>query len=171
MIKKNGLELVRIRMVPDRTLQDNVPVSNPDEAVRVLTREFGDLDREVFMVINLTNQMNVINANICSVGTLTYTAAEPREIFKSAILSNAAYCLVLHNHPSGNLEPSEQDIEVTRRLVSAGRILGIEVVDHLIIGQNEMEYVSLREQGLMETDASDWRKMELAADRQPENKL
>ena len=123
------------------------------------------------MVVNLTSQLQVINANICSVGTLTYTAAHPREIFKSAILSNASCCLILHNHPSGNLEPSEQDLDMTRRMVSAGKILGIDVVDHVIIGANEMDYVSLREQGLMETDALDWKEMEQAADKQPEHTL
>ncbi len=171
MFKKNGLDLVRIRMVPDRTLPDQRPVRNAGEAVRVLTREFGDLDREIFIVVNLTYQMNVINANVCSVGTLTCTAAEPRDVFKSAILSNAAYCLVMHNHPNGSLEPSEQDLEVTRRLVSAGRVLGIEVVDHLIIGRNEMEYVSLRDRGLMEPDTSDWKELEQVADRKREHTL
>lgn len=77
----------------------------------------------------------------------------------------------MHNHPNGSLEPSEQDLEVTRRLVSAGRVLGIEVVDHLIIGRNEMEYVSLRDRGLMEPDTSDWKELEQVADRKREHTL
>lgn len=171
MNKENGLELVRIRMIPDRTLRSSEPVSGVSDAVKLLTREFGDLDREILMVVNLTNQLQVINANICSVGTLNYTVAHPRDIFKSAILSNASCCLILHNHPSGTLQSSEQDLDMTRRMVSAGKILGIEVLDHVIIGRSEMEYVSLRQEGLMETDAQDWKEMEQAADRQPEHKL
>ena len=96
MNKENGLELVRIRMIPDRTLRSSEPVSGVSDAVKLLTREFGDLDREILMVVNLTNQLQVINANICSVGTLNYTVAHPRDIFKSAILSNASCCLIIH---------------------------------------------------------------------------
>ena len=134
MNKENGLELVRIRMIPDRTLRSSEPVSGVSDAVKLLTREFGDLDREILMVVNLTNQLQVINANICSVGTLNYTVAHPRDIFKSAILSNASCCLILHNHPSGCIEPSDCDDETTSRVADAGRILGIQLVDHVIVG-------------------------------------
>ena len=171
MNKENGLEPVRIRMIPDRTLRSSEPVSGVSDVVKLLTREFGDLDREILMVVNLTNQLQVINANICSVGTLNYTVAHPRDIFKSAILSNASCCLILHNHPSGTLQPSEQDLDMTRRMVSAGKILGIEVLDHLIIGTRERAYTSLRDRGVMEFPDRDWRELERAADRQPEHTL
>ena len=171
MNKESGLERVRIRMIPDRTLRSSEPVSGVSDAVKLLTREFGDLDREILMVVNLTNQLQVINANICSVGTLNYTVAHPRDIFKSAILSNASCCLILHNHPSGTLQPSEQDLDMTRRMVSAGKILGIEVLDHLIIGTRERAYTSLRDRGVMEFPDRDWRELERAADRQPEHTL
>ena len=127
-----GLDLVRIRMIPDRTLVSPTPVSIPEEAVDLITREFGDLDREVFMILNMTCHLQVINLDICSVGTLNYAVVHPREVFKSSILSNASSVLLIHNHPSGELEPSREDIDLTERMVSAGKILGIEVLDHLI---------------------------------------
>ena len=108
-----GLDLVRIRIVPDRRLATQEPVSTPMEAVDLITREFGDLDREVFMVLNLTCHLQVINLNICSMGTLNYTVVHPREVFKASILSNASAVLLIHNHPSGILEPSKEDIDLT----------------------------------------------------------
>ena len=159
-----GLDLVRIRMIPDRTLVSPTPVSTPEAAVNLITREFGDLDREVFMIL-------VINLDICSVGTLNYAVVHPREVFKSSILSNASSVLLIHNHPSGELEPSREDIDLTERMVSAGKILGIEVLDHLIIGTRERAYTSLRDRGVMEFPDRDWRELERAADRQPEHTL
>ena len=168
---ENGLDLVRIRMAPDRTLKTQEPVSTPIEAVDLITREFGDLDREVFMVLNLTCHLQAINLNICSMGTLNYTIVHPREVFKASILSNASAVLLIHNHPSGILEPSKEDIDLTERMVSAGKILGIDVLDHLIIGTKEKAYTSLRELGVMEFPERDWRELERAADRQPEHSL
>ena len=168
---EKGLDLVRIRMAPDRTLKTQEPVSTPIEAVDLITREFGDLDREVFMVLNLTCHLQVINLNICSMGTLNYTVVHPREVFKASILSNASAVLLIHNHPSGILEPSKKDIDLTERMVSAGKVLGIDVLDHLIIGTKERAYTSLRELGVMEFPERDWRVLERAADRQPEHTL
>ena len=169
--EKRGLDLVRVRMIPDRTLFSSKPVSNPEEAVNLIIREFRDLDREVFMVMNLTCHMQVINLDICSVGTLTYTVVHPRDIFKTSILSNAANVMLIHNHPSGELEPSREDLDITERMVSAGRILGIDVVDHLIIGPKDMSYTSLKERGVMELPEKGWKELEQAADRQPEHTL
>ena len=168
---RKGLDLVRIRMAPDRTLKTQEPVSTPIEAVDLITREFGDLDREVFMALNLTCHLQVINMNICSMGTLNYTIVHPREVFKTSILSNASAVLLIHNHPSGILEPSKEDIDLTERMVSAGKILGIDVLDHLIIGTKEKAYTSLRELRVMEFPERDWRELERAADRQPEHTL
>ena len=168
---RKGLDLVRIRMAPDRTLKTQEPVSTPIEAVDLITREFGDLDREVFMALNLTCHLQVINLNICSMGTLNYTVVHPREVFKASILSNASAVLLIHNHPSGILEPSKEDIDLTERMVSAGKVLGIDVLDHLIIGTKERAYTSLRELGVMEFPERDWRELERAADRQPEHTL
>ena len=147
------------------------PITSPEEAVDFLTTKFKDLDREMFMVLNLTTNMDVINLDICSVGTLNYACVHPREVFKAALASNAANLLVIHNHPSGSLVPSQPDIDVTNRLVSAGNLLGIEVMDSLIIGPQEHTFASLRRMGYMETDGRDWTELERAADRVPEQTL
>ena len=152
-----GLDLVRIRMIPDRKLVSQTPVSTPEEAVDLITREFSDLDREVFMILNMTCHLQVINLDVCSVGTLNYTVVHPRDVFKSSILSNASSVLLI--------------IDLTERMVSAGKILGIEVLDHLIIGTRERAYTSLRDRGVMEFPDRDWRELERVADRQPENTL
>lgn len=102
---------------------------------------------------------------------LTYTVVHPRDIFKTSILSNAANVMLIHNHPSGELEPSQEDLDMTERMVSAGRVLGIDVVDHLIIGSKDMSYTSLRERGVMEFPEKGWKELERAADRQPEHTL
>ena len=94
-----GLDLVRIRMIPDRKLVSQTPVSTPEEAVDLITREFSDLDREVFMILNMTCHLQVINLDVCSVGTLNYTVVHPRDVFKSSILSNASSVLLGGHRP------------------------------------------------------------------------
>lgn len=171
---RNGINLVRIQMVPGYRLVSDTQITGPEEAVDFLTTQFTNMDREIFMVLNLTSSMEVINLDICSVGTLNYTCVHPREVFKSAIVSNAASIIVIHNHPSGSLVPSQQDIDITQRLVCAGKLLGIEVMDSLIIGPQEHTLCSLRQQeymDVMEVDGMDWTDLEKAAERIPENRF
>lgn len=93
------------------------------------------------MCLDVKNQSTVIN--VCHIGSLNVSIVHPREIMKTAVLSNAASILVMHNHPSGRLEPSKEDIDVTKRLAEASRIIGSELVNHLVIGENS--FVSLKE--------------------------
>ena len=104
------------------------------------------LDREHFVVLLLDIKNKVIGINTVSIGNLDSSIAHPREVFKPAILSNAGSILLAHNHPSGDPTPSREDIEITHRLVNAGNILGINVLDHIIIGDG---YRSLKEAGHM----------------------
>jgi len=97
----------------------------------------------VVICLDTKNQPTAIN--VCHVGSLNASLVHPREVMKPAILSNAASILVGHNHPSGNSEPSQEDIQVTRKLVEAGKIMGIELLDHIVIGEDE--FVSLKEKG------------------------
>ena len=100
-------------------------------------------DREMFVVV-LVNTRNIpIGVNLVSVGTLTAGYAQPREVFKTAILGSAAAVILVHNHPSGDPVPSPEDQETTRKLVEAGKLLGILVHDHVIIGDNN--YYSFRD--------------------------
>jgi len=121
-------------------------VRSPEDGAKIASQFIGDDDREVFFVMSLNTKNRVVAVHRCHVGSLNTSIVTPREVFKSAILNNSASIIVSHQHPSQNVEPSREDIEVTRRLVEAGKILGIEVLDHLIVNANA-EYCSLKEKG------------------------
>ena len=123
-VKEYKLEQVGIRMVQEPPLYSTEPITSPRDAVRIIAETLKKYDREVFCVVNLRNNMKPINVNVVSVGTLTASLAHPREILKSIILSNAASVMLFHNHPSGNLMPSQDDIYVTARLQKICDLLG-----------------------------------------------
>lgn len=137
--EKKGIQLVKIKMVDDAFLDLGENVSNKksayEEAMKRIAMEVGSFDREVLLALNLNTKNRVINANIITMGTINSTMFAPRDIFKSAILSNATRIVLFHNHPSGDLTPSLADMEATQRIVKAGELLGIEVVDHVIANQ------------------------------------
>ena len=125
------------------------PIHSPQDAVEILGNEIKDYDREVLCVLNLDAHGVVQNANIVSMGTVNQTVSSPREIFKSAILSNAHSIILMHNHPSGSVKPSRQDLLMTRRMKEAGELIGIFVKDHIIIGGRTGESYSFREHELI----------------------
>ncbi len=109
-------------------------ISSPADVDRLLRGRIANLDRENFVVVLLNTKNEVIESPLVSVGTLSSALVHPREVFKPAIRASAARVILAHNHPSGKVEPSREDQEVTRRLVGAAEILGIEVLDHVILG-------------------------------------
>lgn len=121
-------------------------VNSPMDAIDILTRFLDGLDREHLVVLLLDNKNRVIGLNTVAIGSINEAIVTTRETFKPAILSNAVAIIIAHNHPSGDPAPSPEDIRITRKLVEAGKILDIEVLDHIIIGENS--HVSLKEQGL-----------------------
>ena len=130
------LQQVAIRMVEQPPLYSNEPMNNPDAAVRVMNDFLAQMDRELFCIVNLQADLTPINMNVVSVGALNEAMVHPREIFKSAILSNAHSMMLVHNHPSGNLTPSEEDIVTTARMQQLGEMMGIHLVDHIITGKD-----------------------------------
>ena len=98
---------------------------------------FSQLDREMFVVLLLDGKNGVLGFNIVSIGSLNAALVHPREVFKPAILANAAAIVLLHNHPSGSAEPSAEDKALTARLEQVGELLGIRVVDHVVVGDGE----------------------------------
>ena len=122
-------------------------VSSPTDVAAVLQQYFADKDREEFILVLLDQANSMIGLSQVSVGGLAASIVEPRQVFKTAILANAAAIIVAHQHPSGNVEPSREDIRITRQLVEAGKLMGVPVHDHLIIAENR--FVSLAERGLM----------------------
>jgi DNA repair protein RadC len=119
-------------------------VSSPADVDRLLRGRIANLDRENFVAVLLNTKNEVIESPLISVGTLSSSLVHPREVFKPAVRASAASVVLAHNHPSGNVEPSREDREVTRRLVGAAEILGIEVLDHVIVGDG---HFSMKEHG------------------------
>ena len=146
-MKANGLKMVSIRLVDDPPIYSEEKIQNPNDAVRLLLKEFDSVDRELFFVLNLQTKGRVINVNIASMGTLNNCLLSPREIFKSSILSNAANVVLMHNHPSWDCTPSKEDVLVTKRLVACGELIDIPVLDHIILGRGT--YLSMKEADMM----------------------
>jgi len=125
-----------------------VELSNPGAVFQFLAPRLSQLDHEQFLVVLLNAKNHVIDVECVSVGTLTSSLVHPREIFKPAIRRSAHAIILAHNHPSGDPTPSREDREVTRRLIDAGKLIGIEVLDHLVIGDGR--YTSFRERKIVE---------------------
>ena len=121
-------------------------VSSPADVARLVRGRIAHLDRENFVVVLLNTKNEVIGTPLVSVGTLSASLVHPREVFKPAIRASAASVILAHNHPSGEVEPSREDREVTKRLKESAKILGIEVLDHVIVGDG---YYSMKEHGML----------------------
>jgi len=122
-------------------------VNSPQDVAHLVMEEMRHLDREHFRVMSLTTKNHVLGIDQISVGSLNSSLVHPRECFKEAIRRNANAIILLHNHPSGDPSPSREDVEVTKRLMAGGDILGIQVLDHVIIGDNR--YISIKERGIL----------------------
>lgn len=122
-------------------------IASPEDVVRIMRdhMDMGNLDREHFVVLYLNRKTHVNAIQTVSIGGLHSSLVHPREVFKPAILTSSAGIILVHNHPSGDPTPSAEDVNITRRLIEAGKILGIEVLDHVVIGNNE--YKSLKALG------------------------
>jgi DNA repair protein RadC len=140
-----GFRIALVRE-PGVKLAERPQLRVPAQAAPLFAQYIGEIDREIFTVALLTVRHRVLGLHTVSVGCLTSSLVHAREVFKPAILAGAAAVLLAHNHPSGDPEPSSEDVALTRRLVSAGQLLGIEVLDHLILGEAG-RFVSLRERG------------------------
>jgi DNA repair protein RadC len=122
-------------------------VQSPADAAALLRAHISDSDREVFAALLLDTRNRAVGVHTVSVGSLSASVVHPREVFKAALLANAAAVLVGHNHPSGDETPSQEDIAVTHRLKQAGELLGVPVLDHLVLGA--ATFHSMKERGLL----------------------
>ena len=142
------INIVSIKMVKESSfLYQTRTISSPKDGYEMIKYQLQDSDREQFIIACLNTKNEPINISVVSVGTLNKTIVHPREVFKTAILSNAASIMAFHNHPSGDTEPSQQDIQLTNRLYEVGELLGIKLLDHLIIGYGT--FTSLKEKGYL----------------------
>lgn len=122
-------------------------VRSPQDVCSFVMEEMCYLDREHFRVVILNTKNQVLAVETISVGSLNSSLVHPREVFKPAVLKSAAAVILLHNHPSGDATPSSEDLEITRRLAEAGKLIGIEVLDHIIIGDHV--FTSLKERAVI----------------------
>ena len=124
-------------------------ITKPEEVARLVRKSIEDPKREHFFALLLTTRHTVIGIETISVGSLNASIVHPREVFRPAIVQSAASIILAHNHPSGDTAPSDDDMEITIRLVDAGKLLGIAILDHVIVG-GERAFLSFREKGLLD---------------------
>ena len=142
------INIVSIKMVKESSfLYQTRQILSPNDAYEMIKEQLEGLDREQFIIACLNTKNEPTNISVVSVGSLNKAIVHPREVFKTAILSNAASIMAFHNHPSGETTPSQQDIQLTNRLYEAGELLSIKLLDHLIIGDGT--FTSLKEKGYL----------------------
>lgn len=143
--KVTALRHITKHMQLRETRAPRLYVTGPEDVADMFMQEMKGLDREHFRVILLNTKNRVLGIRTISIGSLNGSIVHAREVFKAAVMESAQAIVLLHNHPSGLPEPSSEDIAVTERLAEAGKIIGVEVIDHIIIG--ERGFVSLKELG------------------------
>lgn len=136
------LKMVKVGCVSEKAVRFTSP-----ELVYDACRDMANLDREHFVVLHLDGKNKIVARETVSIGSLNQAIVHPREIFKAAVHNGSAAIICVHNHPTGDPAPSTEDISITRRLCSAGELIGIKVLDHIIIGQEA--YLSFVEAGYM----------------------
>lgn len=140
------INIISLKVCKEKSVEYSFErIIKPKDILKLVKTAVGDTDREYFMVINLNNQNLPNSIEITSIGSLTETMVSPREVFKSAIVSNSARIILCHTHPSGSISPSDADIKITNTLVKIGKFLDIPVIDHLIVGVDSV--YSLMENG------------------------
>ena len=122
---------------------------NTPEQIYQLLQDTAHLAQEAFTVVTLNRKYGVLDRHLITLGIADASLVHPREVFRAAVESGACAIVLAHNHPSGDCTPSAEDLRITRQLVEAGKILDIEVLDHVIIGRGERPFLSLRESGLV----------------------
>lgn len=135
------------RRLARTSFDSRVSISRPEQLANLLMLEMRYLDREHFKAVILNTKNEILKVLDISIGSLNSSIVHPRELYKAVLKHSGAALIVAHNHPSGDPEPSSEDIRLTKRLSEAGRILGIELLDHLILGDGK--FVSLKERGVI----------------------
>ncbi len=144
------IQKVKIKIEKCGRINQESKIGKPQEASRIAYEFIDYSDREILGVMCLNTKNNVINISMVSMGSLNTSIAHPREIFKTAMLSNAASIIMFHNHPSGHLTPSKEDRDTSIRIKDVGKLLGIELLDSLIIGNDSEDgYFSFKESGII----------------------
>ena len=133
----------RVCLIRENTSDEVIKINKDSDVYELVKDELAGSDREMLLSVMLTVKNDLIGVETVSIGSITASTTTPRDVFKSAILANAVAIIVCHNHPSGSLDPSPEDIKLTKQLIAAGELLGIKVLDHLIV--SSQGYKSLRD--------------------------
>ncbi|TSI11087.1 RadC family protein [Lysinibacillus sp. BW-2-10] len=146
MTSSKRINIVSVKLVKESSmLYKQRRVRSPQDSYELFHEYLGEVDREHFVVACLDTKNQPTNISTVHIGSLNASIVHPREVMKTAILSNAASIICCHPHPSGDPTPSSEDIDVTERLAEVGKIVGIELLDHIIIGDGK--FISLKEKG------------------------
>lgn len=135
------------KRIRTRSLHDKIKIDSPNKIVNLMMDDFRYLKQEHFKIMLLDTKNQIINIENISVGTLNASIVHPRDVFNAAIKRHANSIILLHNHPSGDPTPSNEDINITNRLIEVGEIIGIKVLDHIVFGDNR--YISFKEKKLI----------------------
>lgn len=147
MIEGEKVSIIHLEVVKDsEIIYDEMKMESPKEAASLAKKFLGDVNRECIVVCATDIKMQPVHIQLVGMGAINYCPVSIPELFKAALLSNAANILLFHNHPSGDVTPSEEDIQLTKRVVEAGKLLGIPLLDHIILGE-ENHFYSFRESG------------------------
>lgn len=141
------LEIAKRIEIEGKKNEKKKSIYSPLDIFKILKQKLRDYQKEHFFVVSLDTRNGIINVDKISIGILNASLVHPREVFKSAISHHAAQIILVHNHPSGCLEPSNDDLLITKKLISSGKIIGIEVIDHIIITSSG--YLSFKEKGII----------------------
>lgn len=144
-IPAKRVDIVSLKLVKESSvLYETRKISNPYDAYRLVKNFLANSDREKFVVVCLDTKSQPVSIEVVSIGTLSSTMVHPREVFKVAVLTNASKIICFHNHPSGNTNFSNEDEVITKKLHKCGEILGIELIDHIVVGDDD-KYFSFKE--------------------------
>jgi len=132
----------RVYLVREGNADEVIKLNNSSDVYELIKDELANSDREMLLSVMVTSKNQLIGVETVSIGSISATSMSPREVFKSAILANAVGIILCHNHPSGELTPSNEDIQMTKLLVEAGKLLGIKVLDHIIVSNKGYQSLS-----------------------------
>ncbi len=146
-----ALKEICMRYLEEEIHADTVKeITKPEQVFKIFVKTFYNKKKEELHIVSLDSRSRIISKDLISLGTLNETLVHPREVYKMAIQKNASSIVLVHNHPSGNPSPSEDDIKITKRIIKAGIILGIGLTDHVIITNNS--FTSLKSAGVLAWD-------------------
>ena len=149
--KKEILQMIKVKSLEIREIEysyDKRPkISGMDDVIKAVKPMIADQNKEFFIALYLNTKNGIIKQEVISVGSLNANVVHPREVFRTACMVSASSIIVAHNHPSGDPAPSREDIEITKKLAEAGKMMGIELLDHVILGQDRN--YGFKENGLL----------------------